>query len=110
HGSVTGRSRGVTTGATARLGLARLVQGDVGEAQLLVRAALAASGESFMPDVNGYVFKTAGLVNSLGTRQPRTCTASRCHRGVRAGCRDRRSGAGSHVLGRSHAVPPRGRR
>jgi tetratricopeptide (TPR) repeat protein len=58
-----GRSQGVITGATARLGLARLVQGDVGEAQLLARAALASSGESFMPVVNGYAFKTAGLVN-----------------------------------------------
>jgi hypothetical protein len=57
------RSIGVITGATARLGLARLVQGDLDEAQALARTALAASGESFMPVVNGYVFKTAGLVN-----------------------------------------------
>jgi predicted ATPase len=57
------RSIGVITGATARLGLARLVQGDLDEAQILARTALAASGESFMPVVNGYVFRTAGLVN-----------------------------------------------
>jgi tetratricopeptide (TPR) repeat protein len=58
-----GRSGGVVTGATARLALARLEQGDLDEAQTLARAALASSGESFMPIVNGYAFKAAGLVN-----------------------------------------------
>jgi predicted ATPase len=57
------RSLGVITGATARLALARLAQGDIDEAQLLARTALAASGESFMPVVNGYAFRSAGLVN-----------------------------------------------
>jgi predicted ATPase/DNA-binding SARP family transcriptional activator len=58
-----GRSPGVITGATARLGHARLVQGDLAEAERLAREALAGSGSSFMPVVNGYVFRTAGLVN-----------------------------------------------
>jgi predicted ATPase/DNA-binding SARP family transcriptional activator/tetratricopeptide (TPR) repeat protein len=58
-----GRSGGVVTGATARLALARLEQGALDEAQTLARDALASSSESFMPVVNGYAFKTAGLVN-----------------------------------------------
>jgi tetratricopeptide (TPR) repeat protein len=58
-----GRSSGVTTGATARLALARLEQGALDEAQALARAALESSSESFMPVVNGYAFKTAGLVD-----------------------------------------------
>lgn len=57
------RSPGVIAGATARLALARLVQGELDEAQRLARDALAASSESFMPVVNGYAFRTAGLVN-----------------------------------------------
>ncbi len=57
------RSTGVIAGATARLALARLVQGDLDEAQQLARTALASSSESLMPVVNGYAFKTAGLVN-----------------------------------------------
>ena len=60
---VASRSSGVTTGALARLGHARLLQGDVAAAERLAREALAGSGASFMPVVNGYVFKTAGLVN-----------------------------------------------
>jgi tetratricopeptide (TPR) repeat protein len=58
-----GRSTGVIAGATARLGHARLVQGELDEAQRLARTALESSGETFMPVVNGYVFRTAGLVN-----------------------------------------------
>ena len=57
------RSLGVITGATARLAHARLIEGDLEQAQLMARAALATSGESFMPIVNGYAFRTAGLVN-----------------------------------------------
>jgi len=45
------------------LGHARLLQGDLAAAERLAREALAGSGASFMPVVNGYVFKTAGLVN-----------------------------------------------
>jgi hypothetical protein len=60
---VASRSSGVTTGALARLGHARLLQGDLAAAERLAREALAGSGASFMPVVNGYVFKTAGLVN-----------------------------------------------
>ncbi|HSB87618.1 MAG TPA: hypothetical protein VLD86_15010, partial [Ilumatobacteraceae bacterium] len=58
-----GRSAGVIAGATARLALARMAKGDVEEAQVLARSALASSSESFMPVVNGYAFRTAGLVN-----------------------------------------------
>ena len=58
-----GRSSGVVAGATARLALATSLQGDVDQAQSLADQALAASGETFMPVVNGYTFKTAGLVN-----------------------------------------------
>ena len=57
------RSGGVIAGATARLAHARLIQGDIDEAQRLARTALASSSESFMPVVNGYAFRTAGLVN-----------------------------------------------
>jgi hypothetical protein len=57
------RSGGVIAGATARLAHARLMQGDIDEAQRLARTALASSSESFMPVVNGYAFRTAGLVN-----------------------------------------------
>jgi len=57
------RSGGVIAGATARLAHARLVQGDIDEAQRLARTALASSSESFMPVINGYAFRTAGLVN-----------------------------------------------
>ena len=57
------RSLGVITGATARLALARLIAGHLEEAQAMAREALATSGESFMPIVNGYAFRTAGLVN-----------------------------------------------
>jgi len=57
------RSLGVITGATARLAVARLVAGDLDQAQVMARDALAASGESFMPVVNGYAFRAAGLVN-----------------------------------------------
>jgi predicted ATPase/DNA-binding SARP family transcriptional activator len=56
-------SPGVIIGATARLGLARLEQGDLDEAQVLAAEALASTGESFMAVINGYTFKTAGLVN-----------------------------------------------
>ena len=56
-------SLGVITGATARLAVARLVDGDLDQAQVMARDALAASGESFMPVVNGYAFRAAGLVN-----------------------------------------------
>ena len=59
----SGRSPGVTTGATARLAHARLAAGDLVEAELLAREALAGSGSSFMPVINGYVFRSAGLVN-----------------------------------------------
>ena len=58
-----GRSSGVITGATARLALARLEQGALDEAQSLARKALESSSASFMPVVNGYAFKTAGLVD-----------------------------------------------
>ena len=58
-----GRSEGVIAGATARLALARLVQGQIDEAERLARLALTSSSESFMPVVNGYAFRTAGLVN-----------------------------------------------
>ncbi|MEO8693413.1 MAG: BTAD domain-containing putative transcriptional regulator [Acidimicrobiales bacterium] len=57
------RSGGVIAGATARLAHARLIQGDIDEAQRLARTALASSSESFMPIVNGYAFRSAGLVN-----------------------------------------------
>ena len=57
------RSLGVITGATARLALARLIEGELDAAQGMARAALATSGESFMPIVNGYAYRTAGLVN-----------------------------------------------
>jgi predicted ATPase/DNA-binding SARP family transcriptional activator len=57
------RSPGVITGATARLALARLEQGSIEEAEALARDALASTGESFMTVINGYAFKTAGLVN-----------------------------------------------
>jgi tetratricopeptide (TPR) repeat protein len=57
------RSGGVIAGATARLAHARLIQGDIEEAQRLARTALASSSESFMPIVNGYAFRSAGLVN-----------------------------------------------
>jgi hypothetical protein len=59
----SGRSPGVTMGATARLAHARLVAGDLAEAETLAREALAGSGSSFMPVVNGYVFRSAGLVD-----------------------------------------------
>jgi predicted ATPase/DNA-binding SARP family transcriptional activator len=61
-----GRSAGVVTGATARLAHAHLVNGDLEEAQRLARAALAMSGESFMPVINGYAFRSAGLVDVAG--------------------------------------------
>lgn len=60
---LAGRNSGVTAGATARLAHARLIEGDVGEAERLARAALASSGSGFMPVVDGYVHRTAGLVN-----------------------------------------------
>jgi tetratricopeptide (TPR) repeat protein len=59
----SGRSAAVVTGATARLALAFLEQGDVDQAQSLATTALTSSSESFMPVINGYAFKTAGLVN-----------------------------------------------
>ena len=59
----SGRSPGVTIGATARLAHARLVAGDLAEAESLAREALAGSGSSFMPVINGYAFRSAGLVN-----------------------------------------------
>jgi tetratricopeptide (TPR) repeat protein len=58
-----GRSPGVITGATARLALAHLERGDVDRAQALAQEALASTGESFMAVINGYAFKSAGLVN-----------------------------------------------
>jgi len=58
-----GRSAAVVTGASARLALACLEQGDVDRAQTLATTALASSSESFMPIINGYAAKTAGLVN-----------------------------------------------
>jgi hypothetical protein len=57
------RSSAVVIGATARLAHARLEQGALDEAQALAAEALASSSESFMPVVNGYTFRTAGLVN-----------------------------------------------
>ncbi len=57
------RSTGVVTGATARLALALLLQGDLDRAHTLADEALTSSSESFMPVVNGYTFKSAGLVN-----------------------------------------------
>jgi predicted ATPase/DNA-binding SARP family transcriptional activator len=57
------RAAGVVSGATARLALALLLQGDLARAETLADDALSSSGESFMPVVNGYVLKTAGLVN-----------------------------------------------
>ena len=57
------RSTGVVTGATARLALASLHRGDLDEAQALADRALSSSSDSFMPVVNGYAFKSAGLVN-----------------------------------------------
>jgi predicted ATPase/DNA-binding SARP family transcriptional activator len=62
-------SPGVITGATARLALARLEQGDLDAAQVLAADALVSTGESFMAVINGYAFKSAGLVNlALGHR------------------------------------------
>lgn len=60
---LAGRNSGVVAGATARLAHARLIEGDVHEAERLARAALASSGGGFMPVVDGYVQRTAGLVN-----------------------------------------------
>ncbi len=60
---VAGRSAGVVAGATARWRSPVSSQGDLDEAQQLARTALASSSESFMPVVNGYAFRTAGLVN-----------------------------------------------
>ena len=57
------RSSGVVTGATARLALAFLQRGDLDEAKALADRALSSSSDSFMPVVNGYAFKSAGLVN-----------------------------------------------
>ena len=57
------RTPGVVTGATARLALARLRQGDLGVAEQMAREALATSGDTFMPVINGYAFHTAGLVD-----------------------------------------------
>jgi predicted ATPase/DNA-binding SARP family transcriptional activator len=65
-----GRSSGVIAGATARLAHARLVTGDRDEAQRLVREALALSGESFMPVIDGYAFRSAGLVNLASGHLP----------------------------------------
>ncbi len=58
-----GRAPGVVAGATARLAHARLIEGDVAEAERLARAALASSGGGFMPVVDGYVLRSAGLAN-----------------------------------------------
>lgn len=56
-------SPGVVTGATARLALARLQQGEHELAERMARSALEASGGSFMPVVNGFAFRSAGLVD-----------------------------------------------
>jgi predicted ATPase/DNA-binding SARP family transcriptional activator/tetratricopeptide (TPR) repeat protein len=58
-----GRSEGVIAGATARLAVGRLEQGALDDAHELAKAALASSSGSFMPVVNGYSFRAAGLVN-----------------------------------------------
>lgn len=57
------RTQGVVTGATARLAVARLRQGDVERAQQLARSALDGLSDSFMAVVNGYAFHAAGLVD-----------------------------------------------
>jgi predicted ATPase/DNA-binding SARP family transcriptional activator len=57
------RTQGVVTGATARLAIARLHQGDIELAQRLARSALDGIGDSFMPIVNGYAFHAAGVVD-----------------------------------------------
>jgi len=58
-----GRAQGVVAGATARLAVGRLAQGALADAQDLARAALASSGGSFMPVVNGFAFHAAALVD-----------------------------------------------
>jgi hypothetical protein len=57
------RTQGVVVGATARLALARLLQGDTDTAEEMARAALRGCGDTFMPVINGYAFRTAGLVD-----------------------------------------------
>lgn len=59
----SGDSPGVTIGALARLAHARLAAGHIDDAEALARQALDGSGTSFMPVINGYVFRSAGLVN-----------------------------------------------
>jgi predicted ATPase len=56
-------SDGVVTGATARLAHAALLLDDLDAAQRLARTALSTISGSFMPIVNGYAFRSAGLVN-----------------------------------------------
>jgi predicted ATPase/DNA-binding SARP family transcriptional activator len=58
-----GRSIGVIAGASARLGHAYLLGGELEEAERLARSGLASSGAGFMPVIDGYVLRTAGLVN-----------------------------------------------
>ncbi len=60
-----GRADGVIAGATARLAMGRLAQGAVEEAEQLARAALAQSGGTFMPLVNGFAFRSAALVDMV---------------------------------------------
>jgi tetratricopeptide (TPR) repeat protein len=57
------RSSGVVTGATARLALSSLHRGELDEAKALADRALSSSSDIFMPVVNGYAFRSAGLVN-----------------------------------------------
>jgi hypothetical protein len=57
------RTQGVVIGATARLALARLLQGDTETAGEMARAALSGCGDTFMPVINGYAFRTAALVD-----------------------------------------------
>ena len=104
------RSTGVVTGATARLALASLHRGDLDEAQALADRALSSSSDSFMPVVNGYAFKSAGLVNlALGPRRAkarRTCTRRSTHSGgeQEGSALDRQHSAGSKSAGRT--APP----
>ena len=70
--------------------------------------ALASSSESFMPVVNGYAFRTAGLVNlQLGHLPEGRGHLRAANRGVRAGCGQRRRRPGGHVLARPQQLMSR---
>jgi predicted ATPase len=60
---LSSRTPGVVTGATARLAVARLRQGDIDLAQRMARSALDGIGDSFMPVINGYAFHAAGVID-----------------------------------------------